>query len=1173
MPGFAQLSRRTPSREAGVDEPEEVHVTDYGAIDFALFATPVNAEFVRVDLNADKGKLVDHALEKWDLEAEPSLLLRITGSLDDERSEELQTSVESIIKAASTASAWLFCNGLEFGVAKLVGDILSEHRHTCSAPLIGVQMWSAVQGRDQLTVDPKGKPAGKGKKRRYTHKAPDDNMSTISLQSGHTHFLIANDPPDPSAGTAELLAVKPEAVLLAARKKAFTFAHEFERAASERVSAPRVLTVVCGDETTLSEVLAFTQVGSGIVLLSSDTGGLAAALTSYIVDGIVPPKWHGSAREFEELKTLNANHARKYGSKLRRNSTTDDMFSASKGAASEWPLICIESDSSLLDQAILDLVILQASDTAAKVRFCVRWNDEKRLDQLLDHVPLWAEERIPILCEAIEFALELEHAPCIKALLAHKAPVKDIDLLKLYDKLYDKASPPPFQMFSGPLPTVRRAKEAAAAGLDPSAGAPGNRWSDYYPIQVWEMLSEVVPGLTLYWLAKLEGLARMNELAKKSAEEGKNPDSPHNEEHEDALREDFIVKEGAPMRLGARWIDVYVWAVLLGNHELALMLLPACQEPMRAAIIGAKLCKHMAEVLPLHAVVLNAKAAEHEDFAVTLLGLCSNFEDARRMLITKSKHWNRTVLHLAVQSGLREFCAHHHCQTLCGEWLRGVQEPEIPQVVMDTRLSPGLFGVIRIISHAIVPINWIPGTRPMTEWHLPPAMQDEVEPAELGRPPTAAFYCVPMVKQLIRLACHVVYVSLISYAAMETDSSGLGKAGDRMRLLSEASLVEGGGDIFVEEPMLDFHDGGGLESVRTDAAMWIWTIALALDEWYKYAQEPSTFQADFWNKYDYLTLCMTFGSLTTRLFSLTLSVEILAFSVLLIWCRLFKYLQLSQTIGLLVIMIMEMFNDIALWVLVSIIFIGAFTTAFVAISDPTHIETSDDHPLTVPIWAMLGTYDKNEVSRWNESIGEIMLGTYLVISQIVLVNLLIAMMGYTFGAIKENADEEWKFGRLRSVLEASERMSPLPPPFNLPQTSFALMHRMLWADLHPAIKSRILWLFGQDFETLTDEDESYDYAAAKKAKQKVAKRLLLKLRKQEEEEGPGIAGALAEIKEQNERFVDMLQAQAAQIVSLSAKVNAVPAVAKLQASSAGGAGTGAPSARAPAGAVSARQQF
>ena len=48
MPGFAQFLLSDAVEEAGVDEPEEVHVTHYGAIDFA-FATPVNAEFVRVD--------------------------------------------------------------------------------------------------------------------------------------------------------------------------------------------------------------------------------------------------------------------------------------------------------------------------------------------------------------------------------------------------------------------------------------------------------------------------------------------------------------------------------------------------------------------------------------------------------------------------------------------------------------------------------------------------------------------------------------------------------------------------------------------------------------------------------------------------------------------------------------------------------------------------------------------------------------------------------------------------------------------------------------------------------------------------------------------------------------------------------------------------------------------
>lgn len=71
---------------------------------------------------------------------------------------------------------------------------------------------------------------------------------------------------------------------------------------------------------------------------------------------------------------------------------------------------------------------------------------------------------------------------------------------------------------------------------------------------------------------------------------------------------------------------------------------------------------------------------------------------------------------------------------------------------------------------------------------------------------------------------------------------------------------------------------------------------------------------------------------------------------------------------------------------------------------------------------------------WNPNVGQLMLWSYLVVSNIVLVNLLIAMMGDTYGTIKEKADEEWKFGRLRSVVEANERMHPLPPPLNLPIT-------------------------------------------------------------------------------------------------------------------------------------------
>ena len=57
---------------------------------------------------------------------------------------------------------------------------------------------------------------------------------------------------------------------------------------------------------------------------------------------------------------------------------------------------------------------------------------------------------------------------------------------------------------------------------------------------------------------------------------------------------------------------------------------------------------------------------------------------------------------------------------------------------------------------------------------------------------------------------------------------------------------------------------------------------------------------------------------------------------------------------------------------------------------------------------------------------------YVLVSNVLLVNLLIAMMSDSYAEIKENADIEWKFGRANAVLETVERIHPLPPPLSLP---------------------------------------------------------------------------------------------------------------------------------------------
>ena len=837
-----------------------------------------------------------------------------------------------------------------------------------------------------------------------------------------------------------------------------------------------------------------------------------------MTSGYIPRSWAKVKEDFQELQQLNqemwASGARKRSMQatqpLSPGSPDPGSTDPATSRAEQWPMVATTSETRphLVSQAALDAALKAVSGAADRVKFCVQWSDAERFEQELYLIPMWDPERFTILRDALQLALHNESTECVDVALRFKAPIKDIDLLELYDKLYDKIHPPKYRLFkAADLPTKARHDEKKSDTNGEKAKTDAN-WMvwDYYPKDVWDHLNRVVPGLTLYWMDKV-----------KSHAEKANQSGSH-----------------AP--LGCRWIDVYVWAIFSGNNELASGLLPACQEPMRAAIIGARLCNDMKEALPLHAVVLAEASSMHEKWACRLLDLCDTFDEARVMLVTKSRHWNRNGMQLAVQSKLRDFCAHNHCQLLCDEWLRGNlnrPEKETLQVVLrPTLTSPGIYGILRIYAHAIFPFE-LPGMQKMTQWHVPPNLEADLDMKEQIRehvdPPVSAFYQIPLVKLQIRLGIHLAYMALMSYISMET-------------IYNTDHLI--GYDELEPLAFYEHNRRGGLETVALDAILWLWTISLALDEWYKYAQDTSTYAADFWNMYDYATISSTCIALGLRVFSVKIAVECLAFSVVLVWCRLFKYLQSNQAIGLLVIMITEMFNDILLWGLVSAIFLGAFTVAFVSIADPYVVASGGtDHPIFAPVWAMLGDYDRHEIAEWNPHVGDLMLGIYLIISQIVLVNLLIAMMGYTFGAIKDRADEEWKFGRVASVMQATERMSPIPPPFNLPQTLLELFVRLCacltraspMEDERPYMQvssgnagSRSANL-RVSLGNAVDLDRA-DMSRAKAEKQKVARKLLRKLQLDNELGGidklGNLVGYQEDLKEQQESLHAIVQKMA-----------------------------------------------
>lgn len=1087
-----------------MDASDEDQFPDLGTIDFTQHKLPFKAEFLQVRPWVDKQRITSHMDEEWQLGHMPGALIRVCGSVANANQDRLEEVLNGIVHASSDSSAWLFSTGLDFGIAAVVGQALSRNRHKCDSPLIGIASWYSVQGREQLLKDSKGDQAVRGDKRVYLDQEPDSNMSTVQLQPDHSHFVLVgtrDDKDDPMEGKSD------EERLLANRKKSFVFAHQLEEAITNHQDeqgvhpSPRVLFVVAGDKTTLEEIITYCRAEAGVVLLAVSTGGLATALAEYMESGIVPDGWASSAAQFDELRSLNGATKTRPGPKQKSASAA--LLDRTQ---QKWPLITLTSGSFAADvrKSLLDAVISQASTAEMRVRFAVAWDDEKLLQRELNSLPTWdVTQRSVLLRDALQLALELEAEHSVRVCMDNAAPIKQVDLLALYNKHYDTLHPPKYTLFMGELPTVRRASELGdetslrpKLGASPSkkvllssrsgnnnrkfrrlsvsvptdGGAPTrpllNRQSrsslgplefeqqlekitvpdssiedavrDYYPVEVWRLLQDVVPGLCLYWRAKLIKSFRLAEM-------------------------DTSGKE--PPKLGVRWIDVFVWAVLLGNNKLASLILPACQEPIRAAIIGARLCNYMAGKLPLHQIALREAASEHEGFAINLLNLCDNYEEARRMLVTESRHWNRTVLQLGVQSGLRNFCAHSMCQTLCDDLFRGNLAAEAPQVVLTSANGGGLdtMGNITCLLGALVGPK-VAGALTggaIVRWNVPgglAAPQEEV--------PSWNYYKIPAVKQLLRMTMHFSFMALVSFSAMESKMPAGNSA------LKNIWGIEG-------------HLGGGLEKSSIDVLLFIWNLALALDEYYKYAQDRKSFSLEFWGKYDYVVIAVTFATIAGRVYDLQFAVDILSFNVILVWCRIFKYLSSNMEIGLLVIMIVNMLEDIYLWGLVSMVFLGAFTVSFISITDPAAIDVENGgHPLSTPLWAMLGDFNVEELSDWNPQIGTTMLWLYVIVSNVILVNLLIAMMGHTFGEIKERADEEWKFGRLQSVLAASDRMSPIPPPFNLPLTAFTFVREGVLGYAHESGRQI-------DREALS---------LAKKAKQRVARKLLLKYKLQQERE-------------------------------------------------------------------------
>ena len=635
---------------------------------------------------------------------------------------------------------------------------------------------------------------------------------------------------------------------------------------------------------------------------------------------------------------------------------------------------------------------------------------------------------------------------------------------------------------------------------------------------------------------------------------------------------------------GIRALDLYIWAVLLGNTELAIVLLGECQDPMRAALLGARICNHMADVLPIERDGLKEDASKHEDFAIALLDLCANQNDAKVLLLTPARHWVRNVLELAVNSDMKKFTAHRHCQNLISAILHGDVDSDLFQP-SDTS-SGGA-------SQAMLPIRFERSPE-KGDWVIvlahaafPCLLKLRRAPKAFREPIRSDFYRIPYVKQVLRMTLYHGYCILFSIVVMSR------RLPDTMAFCAKYA-------------------------VPPEWLLVVWTGSLILDEWNQYVVAPETFEVDLWNAYDYVSLTLTTFALFLKLgplsdvdtamflihsvvnttqsllgggggstasaasggfaaaagrmladqanyntttssllpvlpgsgggiggggglplptadstlfdqhhhrelrgggggggsidkdddaFAFTYSLpqlimemddNLLAVVNVIVWVRVLQHYSTQREIGVLIIMIIEMVSDLKIWMLLTAVFTFAFMVTFVAIASDGPVEKT----IAGSLWAMYGEFYTDYFIEYSGMLGEVLLWIFALVSNVLLVNLLIAMMSETYQKIKDKADVEWKFGRVNSVLEAVERTHPVPPPFSVPLMLFRFVKWILGKTCYGDDRC----CFpppGASWEDLEDEDEKKwrnggTLYTQKKNKVRIAKQVLQMYRRQED---------------------------------------------------------------------------
>ncbi|XP_063170381.1 transient receptor potential cation channel subfamily M member 1 [Candoia aspera] len=1065
-----------------ISKHTQVLPTDaFGNLEFQGGGHINKSMYIRVSYDTKPDLLLHLMVKDWQLEL-PKLLISVHGGLQN---FELQPKLKQVfgkglIKAAMTTAAWIFTGGVSTGIIRHVGDALKDHSSKSRGRIcaIGIAPWGIVENKEDLT--------GKDVTRLYqTMSNPLSKLCV--LNSSHTHFILADNGTLGKYGAEVKLRRQLEkhislqkintrlgqgvpvvGLIVEGGPNVISIVLEYLR------EEPPLPVVICDGSGRASDIISFAH-------KYSEEGGIISESLRDQLLVTIQKTFNYSRNQAHQLFVMLMECMKKkelitvfrMGSEGQQDIEMSILTALLKGTnvsapdqlslALAWNRVDIARSQIFVfghqwpplgslagtpQEKEKKSPVPQVKGTRGKGKGKKKGGKQKEEpEEELDPRKLELLNWVNALEQAMLDALVLDRVDFVKLLIENGVNMQRFLTIPRLEELYNTRLGPPNTLHL----LVRDVKK-------------GNLPPDYHIslIDIGLVLEYLMGGAyrckytrksfrTLY--NNLFGPKRPKALKLLGMEDDEPPTKGKKRKKKKKKEEDVDIDLDDPevSRFQYPFHELMVWAVLMKRQKMALFLWQRGEEAMAKALVACKLYKAMAheclesELVDDISQDLDNNSRDFGQLAVELLDQSYKHDEqvAMKLLTYQLKNWsNSTCLKLAVAAKHRDFIAHTCSQMLLTDmWMGRLHMRKNPglQVIMGILLPPTIlfleFRTYDDYSYQTSKDKEVGKEKEEDNADANADVGSRKGDEEDGNNKQRSlpigtkiceFYNAPIVKFWFYTISYLGYLMLFNYIILVRM--------DRWPSVQEWVVIS-------------YIMTLALEKVRE----------ILMSEPGKLSQKIKVWLQEYWNITDLVAISVFLIGAILRLQNqpyMGYGRVIYCVDIIFWYIRVLDIFGVNKYLGPYVMMIGKMMIDMLYFVVIMLVVLMSFGVARQAILHP------DEEPswrlarniFYMPYWMIYGEVFADQIDLYameiNPPCGEnlydedgkrlppcipgawltpAIMACYLLVANILLVNLLIAVFNNTFFEVKSISNQVWKFQRYQLIMTFHDR-PVLPPP-------------------------------------------------------------------------------------------------------------------------------------------------